>query len=120
VPLGHILPLEVQAPVEATSDQWRRRVLEGVGVDDVNDRSDHRVGLLLNALQHRLKPVFVYFDVAVQKYDYLAKQNAISAGPEKNSRYTNISGCFAGSEHSRPNQPLSTWCFGHSDNGQIF
>jgi hypothetical protein len=121
VPLGHILPFKVQAPVETTSDQRRRRVLESVGVDDVDDRCDHRIGLLLDALQHRLQPVFVYFDIAVQKYNDLAKTQKHQCWAKKEiSINTNIASCFAGSEHSRPDQPLSTWCFGHGDNGQIF
>jgi len=71
VPLRHVLPFEMQPPIKPTPDQRGGSVLEGVGVDDVDDGRDHRVGLLLDSGQQRLQPAFVHFDVAVQKHQHL-------------------------------------------------
>jgi hypothetical protein len=120
MPLGHILPLKVQAPVEATSDQWRWCVLECVSVYNVDDWSNHRVGLLLDTCQHRLQPVFVHLDVAVQKDNHLTTHKNQFRARKLSRSETDITSCFSGSKHPGPDQPLSTGCFGDSHNGQIF
>lgn len=120
MPLRHVFPLEVQAPVETAPDQRRRRVLESVSVDYVDDRRHDRVGLLLDARQHRLQPFFVHFDVAVEKHDHLGDNFLVRKVSADKKRQTYVTGCFAGAKHSRSDQPLSTRRFGYGHNGQIF
>ena len=63
-------------------------VIERILVDDVNDRRNNHLWILLNSLHQRLDPVFIHFNVAIQKGE-------------------SVSGCDHGSANSSSDESLT-------------
>ena len=58
------VPLEIEAPVEASPDQRTGGVVEGVGVDDVNYGRDHVSPGTPYTVQQGLQPIDIHFNMA--------------------------------------------------------
>lgn len=69
---GDGVPLKVEPPVEAATDDGRWRVGECVSRDDVDDGTDDGAAVLLDQCQHGLQPGLVHLAVAVQEDQDLA------------------------------------------------
>lgn len=61
----------MQAPVEASTDNWGRAVGEGVCADYVDDGANHGAAGFPDGRQQRLEPQLVHFTVAVQEHQHL-------------------------------------------------
>ena len=71
ITLGNICdpvdPPEVETPVEAASNEGGGLVLEGVGIDDVDDRCGRHLPVLPDPLEQRFDPFDVCLDVGVEE-----------------------------------------------------
>jgi hypothetical protein len=65
-------PPEIETPVEAASNEGGGLVLEGVGIDDVDDRCGRHLPVLPDPLEQRFDPFDVCLNVGVEEDQDLA------------------------------------------------
>lgn len=80
---GNVLPLEVERPVEAALGDHRLAVLERAGVDQVHHGHHHRLGVVLDRLEQRGKPVVGHLTVAVQEDENIPGGQSRSYGLQR-------------------------------------
>ena len=70
---GYSVPPKIEAPIEPTPNEGRGLVLEGVGIDDVNDGRRGQGPICFYSIEQRFDPLNVGLDVRVQKYEHVAR-----------------------------------------------
>jgi len=83
------VPSENHCPGNSTGQKCiSADVTESILVDNVNDRSNNDLWVLLNSLHQRLDPVFIHFNVAIEECESVASSNHNSANTSSDKTLT--------------------------------
>ena len=91
---GNRVPPKIEAPIETSPNEGWGLVLEGVGIDDVNDRSRGQGPICFYSIEQRFDPLNVGLDVRVQKYEHVARcvSGTEYSGSERRNKFKSKSG----------------------------